>query len=503
MKVTFVYPDMYPDYPSWPGGLYIGIASLSSVLKKKGHETSLIHITQPINKNDFIKRIRIDTPDLIGFSSTSHHALFVKELASWLVEEEVGVPTIFGGVHPTIVPEESIAMAGIDMICRGEGEAALVELCQKMENREDTKDIENLWVKANGTITRNPLRPLLEDLDRLPFSDRSIFDYQNLLDEREGVGVFLASKGCPYNCTYCCNHTLKKIYGSGSKTVRFRSVDSIIEEIKQVLKKYPFIKTINFHDDILFVNRKWSEEFAEKYRRMINLPFICNARADVTNDAVVNLLKEAGCSLVKFGLESGNEEIRSRVLNRHMTNDQIKKAFALCKKAGLMTLSFNIVGIPGETPGAILDTIKLNASIGVNYMQATVFQPYQGTKLGELCREKNYLGSGDLGPSFFSPTVLNLNTVSTSQILMFKEYFRVLKIFYQVLQKLPPALSRIAIGFSDKFLSLNLASKALNLIHVPFMYLYLRFKQMKLRSKIARLRVGDDQQSVKLEDEHS
>lgn len=503
MKITFIYPDLQTQILDWPGAFYTGVASLSSVLRKEGHETSLIHVTQHINKNKFIGMVKREDPDLIGLSSTSHMFPLIKEFASWLVEAKINIPTICGGIHPTISPEETLAMDGIDMICRGEGEAALAELCQRMENKEDIRDIQNLWIKTNGEITKNPLRPLLEDLDTLPFADRSIFDYQNLFDEREGVAVFIASIGCPYSCTYCTNHLLRKIHGKGSKTVRFRSVDNVITEIKQVLNNYPYINTIIFHDDILFLHKRWAEEFAEKYPKEINLPFICNARADVTNESVVGLLKKAGCSHVKFGLESGNEKIRLRVLNRNMTDEQIKKAFALCKKAGISTISFNMIGIPQETPYAILDTIKLNASIGVDIMQATIYQPYQGTKLWEVCKDEQFLESKDLGPSFYSPTVLKLNTVSASQILMFKKYFRVLTRYYQVLQKLPAGLSHNAIRLTDKIFSLKLTSKVLNIIHVPLNYLYLRLIQMKVKAKIARIKDGEHQDLITVRRGHS
>jgi radical SAM superfamily enzyme YgiQ (UPF0313 family) len=479
VKITFIYPDLQPQILDWSGGFYTGIASLSSVLKKAGHETSLIHVTQLIKKNEFIDRIKREDPDLIGLSSTSHMLPFIREFSSWLLEAKINTPTIYGGVHPTIAPEESIAIDGIDMICRGEGEYPLMDLCNRIENKEDRRDILNLWVKSKTEIIRNPLRPLQADLDTLPFPDRSLFDYTNLWDEREGVAVFLASKGCPYSCTYCSNHMLRKIYGRGSKSVRFRSVDNVIAEIKQVLYDYPYFSTIIFHDDILFLKKRWAEEFSEKYRREINLPFICNARADVTNDDLVNLLKAAGCSYVKFGIESGNEEIRSNVLNRHMTNDQIMKAFALCKKAGLLTISFNMVGIPYETPNAILDTIKLNAAIGVNYMQASIYQPYQGTKLGELCRDQNFIESEELGPSFFSPTVLKLNGLHSSQILMFKKYFSPLARYYQMLKKLPATISKFLIGFSDRILCIELTSKALILIHDPLKYVYLKIKHLR------------------------
>jgi radical SAM superfamily enzyme YgiQ (UPF0313 family) len=483
MKFTFIYPDIYPEYPDWPGGFYIAIGSLSSALKQVGHESSLIHVTGEISKDELLRRVETEAPDLIGFSSTSHHASYVKQWAAWLAESEKRVPAIYGGIHPTILPDECIAMQGIDIICRGEGEAPLAELCHKMENGEDISGVPNLWVKHNGTITKNELRNLTEDLDTLPFPDRHIFDYMTLMDEREGVAVFLASRGCPFSCTYCSNHALRKIYGKGSKTVRFRSVDSIIAEIKQVLSDYPFIKMIIFHDDILFLKKSWAEEFAEKYSREIKLPFICNARADVTTEETVNLLKKAGCYLVKVGLESGNEEIRFEVLKRKMTNEQITKAFSLCKKAGLLTLSCNIVGIPYETPAAILDTIKLNASIGVDFMHASIFQPYKGTKLDELCREKNFIGTDQLAPSFYSATVLQMDTVAPSQILMFKEYFTVLKRYYQRLYNLPRPVADFLIGISDSILSFYYTSKVLNLLFGPIKYVHSSFKKGEIERR--------------------
>lgn len=486
MKITFVYPDLIPHRLDWTGYFYSGIGLLSAVLKEAGHQISLIHITQPIDRPTFVKRIHHEDPDLIAFSSTSNMFSIVKELASWLAEASVKVPTICGGIHPTIAPEESIRVEGINIICRGEGEAPLVELCRKMENKEDISNIQNLWMKKNGNLIQNPLRPLLKDLDTLPFPDRSIFSYENLYHEREGRGSFIVSRGCPYNCTYCCNSLLRSIYGSEIKSVRFRSVDNVMGEIKEVLKHHPFITTLVFDDDILFLNRKWSEKFAEMYRREIDLPFVCNARADLTDEAMVTLIKKARCVHVKIGLESGNKEIRYRVLHRPMTNDQIKKAFAICKQVGIITESFNMVGIPYETPNAILDTIKLNAAIGVDKMQVSIFQPFQETELGELCREQHFLESSDLAPDIFSSSVLNLDTVSSSQVLMFRDYFKVFVRYYQLLQSLPPSISKISVRLSDRILSFNLTSRALNLIYLPLNYFYQRLLILRCKTRMAR-----------------
>jgi radical SAM superfamily enzyme YgiQ (UPF0313 family) len=490
MKITFVYPDMISHRP-WPGYFSFGIGSISATLKQAGHQTSLIHINRPINQSDFIKRIESEDPDLIGFSFNSNMLSVVKILVSWLKESKRKVPTICGGIHPTIAPEESIRLEGMDMICRGEGEAPLVELCEKMENGGEITSIRNLWIKSGEAVIKNPLRPLMEDLDKLPFPDRSIFNYGNLYTEREGRAVFMASRGCPYGCTYCCNHLLRKIYGSEGKPVRFRSVNNVIEEIRQVLKQYPFINTLIFEDDILFLNRKWAEEFAEKYRQVVRLPFICHVRADITNEAVVNLLKKAGCVHVKFGLESGNEEIRYQILNRHMTNEQIKKAFTICKKAGLIIEAYNMVGIPYESPRSILNTIKMNATIGVDKMHVSICQPIVGTRLAELCEEKHLFEPRNMSedsfyPDFYSVSSLNLDTISRSQVLMFRNYFKVFVRYYQFLQKLPAGTSEILIRPSDRILSFNLISKVLNQIYLPLNYFYQRLLILMSRSRVKR-----------------
>lgn len=489
MKITFIYPDIILHRPDWTGYFYVGIASLSSFLKREGHNTSLIHITQPISRSEFLKRVEKEGPDLIGLTSTSHMFPFVKRLTSWLVEAKMSVQTVYGGIHPTIAPDEAIGADGIDMICRGEGEAPLSELCQKIENKEDISNIHNLWVKRNGTIIKNPLRPSLDDLDRLPLPDRSIFlNYRNLYCEREDKGSFMVSRGCPYNCTYCCNHLMREISGSNS-SVRFRSVDKVIEEIKGVIEQYPFFNTLVFDDDILFLKRKWSEEFAEKYSREIRLPFICNARANLIDEAMAALLVKAGCCHVRFGLESGNEKISSEILNRRLTNDQIKKAFSISQKVGLITESFNMVGIPYEKPSSILDTIKLNATIAVDKMHISIYQPYYGTKLANICKEQNFLVSSDLESDLYSPSNLKLNTISPSQVLMFRDYFKVLVRYYQILQKLPDRISKILIKLSDRLFSFNLFSKVANLIYIPLNYLFRRMQFLKLMAKFPKSKV--------------
>jgi radical SAM superfamily enzyme YgiQ (UPF0313 family) len=485
MKITFVYPDLLLHRRDWSGYFYVGIASLSTVLRQEGFDTSLIHVTKPITNSEFVTQIEKAAPDLIGFSCTSPMFPVIRDLVSSLVAARMNIPTICGGIHPTIAPDETIAVPGIDMICRGEGESALIELCRKLDRNEDISTISNIWVKKNGKIHRNPLRPLIDNLDELPFPDRSIFDYPNLYAEREGRLSFLVSRGCPYDCAYCCNHLMRKIYGTKGKPVRFRSVDNVISELKYVIQSYPFHKTVIFDDDILFLTKKWSEEFAERYSTEIKLPFVCNARANLPGKTTTDLLKKAGCHHIKFGLESGNEHISNKILNRHLNNEQIKRAFAFCKEADLITESFNMVGVPFDTPSTILDTIKLNAAISVDKMQVSIYQPYQGTKLADLCKEKNFVVSTDVGIDWFSPN-LKLDTISSLQVLMFRDYFKILVRYYHMLQKLPAKISQSMIKLSDRILSFAPTAKVLNSIYIPLNYVYRMMLALKFGVKIFR-----------------
>jgi len=468
MRVLLIYPDILHHHRDWTGYYYVGLATLAAVLKQEGHQVSLLHIARkPLRRDEFFRRLDAEAPELIGFSSTSHLFPLVKEMAGWLAEAGRRIPVICGGIHPTIAPEEVIATPGIDMICRGEGEGALSELCARLSQGLPIDDIQNLWIRKGNQVIRNPVRPPISDLDSLPYPDRSIFDYPTLHLEKTGRAMFMASRGCPYDCSYCCNHLLRKI-SPGGRSVRFRSVDNLLGEIRAVTRQYPFIRALVFDDDILFLNRRWATEFAERYPVEIGLPFVCNARADVTDAGMVALMKKAGCRHVKFGLESGNEEISNLILNRRLTNDQIRKAFALCKQAGLETESFNMVGVPCDTVSTMLDTIKLNAEIGTDHLQATIFQPFYGTKLATFCEEQHLVKSGGrIGIDMFSGSILDLPGTSRAQVLMLRDYFKVLVFVYRQFGRLPAGVSRHLVALTDRLLEFRATAGLLNLIHVP------------------------------------
>lgn len=397
MKVTFVYPDFFqfPDGGFMPEGrIYLGIASLSAVLKEAGHETSLVHVVEPPEREALVERVRAERPDLIGFSSTTHMFRHVSRWAGWL-REDLGVPAACGGVHPTIAPEEVSGTPGIDFACIGEAEQTVVELCEALESGRDATGVHGLWARLpDGSVARNPVRPLLTDLDTLPFPDRSIFDPSLFCDDQHPRGTVMASRGCPFDCTYCSNHAQKSVYPNPGEYVRFRSPENVVSEIERLVALDPRIEYVRFDDDILTTDRRWFAELSRLYRKRVKMPFICNSRVNFMNEEMAGALAEMGCEVVCMGIESGNAWMRENVLNRRMSDGQIVRAFAACRDAGMKTVSTNMFGLPLEETRMVLDTIKMNGRCRPDTIQVSTFIPYPSTELFALCEQEGLIEGG-------------------------------------------------------------------------------------------------------------
>ena len=422
---------------------------MAAALKRLGHSVNLLHLTHSVQREKYqAKMLSFGNPGIIGFSITSNMWPYAKEWIRWTRAQFSNTVIICGGVHPTLNPEEVIADDGVDAICVGEGEEALVELCEKLRNGQDIMEVQNIWIKDRGKIYRNPVRPPLKNLDSLPFPDREIFDYQKLYHERMNEASVMASRGCPYRCSYCCNEALWEVCGKTAYYVRFRSVENFLKELKEIIGNYSFIKGFAFDDDILPLNIKWFKEFADEYKKEIDLPFTCNVRPDLINENIVSLLKKAGCWRVHMGIESGNDKIRNEILNRNITREQIVKAFSLCKKSGIELHSYNMIGLPKESMPEILDTVKLNARVNAGVNQVSIFYPYKKTRLHDYCQKKGLI-SQRVVTNYFEDTKLELKPFERSQILFSLSHFGMLVSLYHILFKLPNALSNVAIKILD------------------------------------------------------
>lgn len=412
MRVLFVYPDI--NIRGGALSYHYGLGSLSSVLKKNGHETDLQYLYGNYDPKPLLKKIEEFKPDVIGITTVSFQYKYIKRLLKDI--SSYGIFTICGGPHISLAPHELEKTEYLDAICIGEGEFALLELVNALEKKEDITKINNIWVKKDGQVFSNPSRPFMEDLDSLPFVDRELFDFQKIVYSDYDRAEFMCSRGCPYSCTYCSNSGLRNV--SEGKYVRFRSIQHIIAEIKEVITRYK-VKSVYLNDDVFTINKEYVETFCKLYKEEIGYPFEINARVENLTLEILQMLKDAGCYRIAMGLEQGDEKFRKEILKRGMSNSKIEEAFILAKKVGLKTKTFNIVGFPFETIETHMGTVNLNKKIQPSSIVIYVFEPYPGTPLYDMCIENNFIEKEREDEEFVSrtDTILKLPMFSRKEII--------------------------------------------------------------------------------------
>jgi len=416
MNVLLVYPNVIES----PKDLSIGLGIISAVLKQKSHKVELIDTTFKISKKQIINKIKNFNPDVVGVTAATNDLYNAINICN-LIKRIKNIPIVCGGYHATIAPEDIIKQDCFDIAAIGESEYSFLDLISSMEKGKINYKIKNLWFKKQGKIIKNPIGNLNQDLDKLPFADREIFDYQKYIDSNRGLATFMSSRGCPFKCTYCINKVLIEKYKGKGKYVRFRSVKNLFQEIKQVIKRYK-VKEIEFYDDTFTLNKSYLKEFCKRYPKEINLPFYINARVNAVTKEDFQLLKKAGCVRVSIGVESGDTKIRNPVLKRNQSEEQIINTFKWAKQIGLETYSFNMIGIPYETKESIKKTIELNRKINPNYVGVSIFNAFKETELYDLCLKKNWLNK-KYSKSYFQSTNVKHPNFTIKQLKKIRDRF--------------------------------------------------------------------------------
>ena len=345
----------------------IGLRYIHSVLKDHGHKVSLILFKELYLAADLMSlpseeeyRLLIDLlkklkPDIVGISLRSSYFKIASEITK-RIKKELSLPVIWGGTHPTISPEESIQVA--DIICIGEGEYPLLELAERISSSQDYSEIKNLWIRKNGRITKNEVQALIQDLDTLPFPDYGDRDkcfIENGVVSSYDPGLqtynlnILASRGCPYHCSYCCNSIFNAIYHGKGTRIRRRSVDNVMEEILALKDDFPNLRRVDFIDEVFAWDKKWTAEFIQRYKKEVHLPFHCAQHPNMVSDEILKLLKEAGLERVEIGVQSGSERIRKEYFERPVSDRRLLQNSQLLKQMGIVPFYDFIVDNPFET----------------------------------------------------------------------------------------------------------------------------------------------------------
>jgi anaerobic magnesium-protoporphyrin IX monomethyl ester cyclase len=398
MRILFVEKQI--DYEP------LGVLYLSSVLRQAGHEVRLAIASD----QDPVAVARDWHPDVLAYSVYTGSQTYYRDL-NQRIRAVVDVLSVFGGPHPTYFPE-FVQEPGVDAVCLGEGEEAILDLVEALEHGHSLSTIENWWFKdGNGGIERNPVRRPPDDLDRVPFPDRELLFDVDDYTRQAGIKHFITSRGCPYDCSYCFNHALAELYRGKGRRLRQMSVARVVEEVRGVQAHYP-LQFVVFLDDLFIVYRDWLQELAEEFPRQVGLPFFCNVRANLVTPEKVALLKKAGCASVGMGLETGNAAFRNQILNRNLSDGQIIEASRLIREAGIRLLTTNMLGLPGGTLAHDFETLALNHACQPAYANAFLYQPYPRTELGEYAREGGFVEGSldDIDPSAWERSVIRFSS---------------------------------------------------------------------------------------------
>lgn len=418
-KIIFIQEDIFPKL----GAMYI-----SSVFRRYNWEIDCLVSSQEKNLIEKIKEIN---PQVVGLSLTSGEYDAWGSLMVRLVKESVPNSLVMlGGPHTTYFPEV-IEDKYIDMICIGEGEIPISTFCERWDNKSNLDNINGFWSKRNGTILKNEVSLLIEDLDTINFPDKMLYSRYPFISKLSNASV-ITSRGCPYHCSFCYNDSFLRIFNGKGKIVRRRSADNVIKEIKELQELFTWKKSISFADDIFWcdIPKGWLCEFSIKYKEQVGLPFTCTAFARWINEDTVHLLKKAGCFAVKMGVESANQRVRQEILKKNITDAEIYKATELLHKYKINFLTYNMLGIPTESYQDALNTYEFNRKIKPLFGWCSLLNPYKGTSIVDIAKKEGSLPELlEFPSSYFGDTPLLFD--KKGAILRLQKFFPV-GIFFNI-----------------------------------------------------------------------
>ena len=394
MKITFVYPDFES----------IGVQQLMAVCLENGFETDFIYYEaedqcegKPIalHAGQIAQKIAATNPDVVAFSCVTVNYLYQLGCARALKAIRPGLVTVFGGIHPTAVPDRVLSNPEVDCVCIGEGEIAFAGFLKAGSKAGrftlPNAPVRGMAFKKNGAIVGEFAEGELADLNTLPFPHKDPF-YQTF-KYLSGEYRILTSRGCPYHCSYCFNSHYQQM--RGKNIFRQRTVDNVIEELKWAKNRYS-LKYIFFMDDSFTTDAQWLYEFCRRYHSEIALPFCCIANPHYIDEKKARALSEAGCVYMQIGVQSVSEELCASFLLRKSSNAKLLDAISSLKKAGIMVQLDHMLGIPGDTLEWQEESVRFYNSCRPNLISVYWLTYYPKTAIIDLARKCGLLSASDI-----------------------------------------------------------------------------------------------------------
>lgn len=370
----------------------LGLAYLAAVLEEKGHVVRIIDAhALDMSINHVAEEIDKAQPRVVGVTSTTptnNEALSIVKATKEVCPDAF---TVMGGPHVSFLPKETLREnEDLDAVVIGEGEKTILSLSKAIEKKESFSNIQGIAYRNKQIITRNPPRPLIRNLDELPFPARHLLpmDRYTILGKKATIAHLLSSRGCPFHCVFCASSLL---FG---KRFRGRSPKNVVDEMEEVVSKYSPV-SIEFADDEFTLDLKRTEGICDEIlERGLDTPWACSSRVDTISRPILKKMKRAGCTLIFYGIESGSQRMLD-YMKKGTTLEQIEKAVKWTKQAGIETYGSFILGFPDETKEEMRQTIEFAKKLRLDYAQFSIATPYPGTEFYDEIEEEDMLQTKD------------------------------------------------------------------------------------------------------------
>ena len=395
MKITFINPPQTNSKYKFLGVVApsLGIGYMAAVLEKNGYDVDVIDASAlELTYDEIGEEILKRDPDIVSISALTPTIGVALDSADKIKQVKPDTVVVLGGYHPTFEYKSVLEEESVDVVVRGEGEYALLELVQTIEKHGDLKTVHGLAFhdENDGSLVLTPDRPVIQDLDELPFPAFHLFPMEKyrILNITTNVATIITTRGCPMQCSFCSSAALH-----GNK-LRRRSYSNVVDEIQMRLLEEN-IDTIAFMDDTFTLNKRFVYDFCREIKRR-NLKFWwgCTSRVDTLDEELLQTMKDAGCITIFIGVESADQQTLDK-MNKNITVAKTENAFKLARKVGIRTIASCVIGMPEDTRSSIQRTIDYVKKLNPNYALYSLATPYPGTRFYNETFKKNLISITD------------------------------------------------------------------------------------------------------------
>lgn len=428
MRVILINPNSKGSLESKRTYIPLGLAYMAAVIREsKRHELKVIDAAAlDISDERLERELRNFNADVIAVGAVTD--LMEAALNVCTIGKNIGAKTVLGGVHPSILPKETLSFKQVDFVIVGEGEYTLLDLLDTLEKKSNLNKVKGILFKkiskGKTKIIQTKPRPPIENLDELPFPARDLFpwrlysSYSSIIRKIPSMHI-MTSRGCPFRCTFCASQSLWK-------GCRARSPKNIVDEMEYMVKNFG-VKEIYLFDDTFNLNLKRAEEICDEIiKRKLKIYLRVQARVLPMTRELLKKLKKAGCWCIYYGVESGNNEVLKDI-NKNITIEQVKKTFEMTNQEGIRTFGFFMIGLPTDTRETIKQTLDLAIKINPDFVNFTILVVYPGTEVYDLAIKEGSIKKIKPG-EIFRPPRYKHKTINDEE--MQKELSTIYKRFY-------------------------------------------------------------------------